>query len=147
MRKFFFKKQKEVETDKLTVNFWNKDIPFSFEKNKKYVFVSSTGEGKTEVLKQLSYLYRRKGEFIGHVSQSPYVFDDTLKKNLFLGKKISEEDEKKAKELLSIFGLLDIEESFDKLLNLPLGENGKGFLEAKLKGCASFVACFKVLIF
>jgi ABC-type multidrug transport system fused ATPase/permease subunit len=121
------------EEKKLKILFWEKELEFNFDVNRKYVFVGPTGEGKTEILAQLAYLYKRRGYKIGYVAQNPYVFDDTLEKNLFLGENITPEKKDKALKLLDIFSLKDLEDSVDKLFKMPLGENGKRLSGGQIK--------------
>lgn len=107
------------------VDFWGKRIKIPFEKNKWNVLVGSTGSGKTHVLKQLAQYYKDQNINIAYVAQEPYLYNDTLEKNIFLGRKITDEDRSRAIELLQLFALDFLESSSQRLLALEVGENGK----------------------
>ena len=113
--------------------FWDYNLSFHFEKNQKYCFVAPTGHGKTEVLKQIAALFKLEGLNIGYVAQSPYVFDDTLEKNLFLGSETSNDRKEKAYRLLEIFGLNQLEDGKNNLFQMSLGENGKRLSGGQIK--------------
>ena len=130
------KKLEEINpsTDVKKVLFWGKDIDLNLDERKRYVLIGPTGEGKTEILNQLAYLYKAKGQKVGYVAQSPYVFDDSLEKNLFLGSEQTEENRALALRLLKIFGLSDLEvDPKKKLFSMPLGENGKRLSGGQIK--------------
>ena len=120
-------------SDLSKVLYWDKIVDIKLEKQKRYVLIGPTGEGKTEILNQLSYLFKNNGLKVGYVAQTPYVFDDTLEKNLFLGSKLSKEKKEHAYKLLEVFGLSDLESNTEKLFKMPLGENGKRLSGGQIK--------------
>ena len=60
---------------------------------------------KTDQLKKIAQSLMDAGECISYVSQSPYLFNDTLVNNIFLGREITKKSKEKALELLELFGL------------------------------------------
>ena len=61
------------------------------------------------------------------------IYDDTFENNLFLGNKRTDELIKRAKKLVGIFYLNEIESNFSSLLTFPLGENGKRLSGGQVK--------------
>lgn len=127
---------KEKNTDKFSqaesfhvcVEFWEKDLKLDFAKGKSTVLVSSTGEGKTEIIKQLAEIFRQKNYALSYVAQDPYLYNDTIENNIFLGETpdLRASDRKQqAIDLLKLFGLDFLEEDSEKLLKMEVGENGK----------------------
>ncbi len=107
------------------LEFWGEVLSFEFEKNNKYVFIGKTGCGKSHLLTQLAEILKIQKYNISYVAQDPYLYNDTISKNIFLGQNILEEDKKMANELLTIFGLDILSNSFENLLEMEVGENGK----------------------
>jgi ABC-type multidrug transport system fused ATPase/permease subunit len=109
----------------LKFEFWKDLIEFNFQENKIYVFTGQTACGKSFVLTQIAEILKLNNKNISYVAQDPYLYNDTMLKNIFLGKDITEEDKKTASELLTIFGLDFLATSSEHLLDLEVGENGK----------------------
>tara|TARA_R110000868_G_scaffold80095_2_gene227764 strand:- start:23797 stop:25431 length:1635 start_codon:yes stop_codon:yes gene_type:complete len=107
------------------VDFWGERIKIPFAESKWNVIVGATGCGKTHVLKQLAQQYKDQETRIAYVAQEPYLYNDTLEKNIFLGKDITSEMKDRALELLKLFALDFLETSPERLLALEVGENGK----------------------
>jgi ATP-binding cassette subfamily B protein len=59
------------------------------------------------------------------VAQDPYIYNDSILRNIFLNKIETSEDIIIAKEMLQVLGLDYVEADLDKLLHLEIGENGK----------------------
>ncbi|MCO4792848.1 MAG: ABC transporter ATP-binding protein, partial [Bacteriovoracaceae bacterium] len=107
------------------VLFWEEWLTLKLERESWSVFVGKTGCGKSEVLKQIAEILKGHNEKISYVAQSPYLYNDTLEANIFLGKVVDEADKEKAYKLLKIMGLDYLAESQKELLELEVGENGK----------------------
>jgi ABC-type multidrug transport system fused ATPase/permease subunit len=107
------------------VNFWNQLMNLEFKRGEWTVLIGKTGCGKSEVLKQLAEVIKNQGEKISYVAQSPYLYNDTISANIFLGKEITEELEERAFNLLKIMGLDYLADNREELMKLEVGENGK----------------------
>ncbi|TNE96446.1 MAG: ABC transporter ATP-binding protein [Deltaproteobacteria bacterium] len=116
-------KIKELMTFK--VNFWNQWMNLEIKRGEWTVLIGKTGCGKSEVLKQLAEVIKNQGEKISYVAQSPYLYNDTISANIFLGKEITEELEERAFNLLKIMGLDYLADNREELMKLEVGENGK----------------------
>src|SRR5690606_16631254 len=62
---------------------------------------------------------------VAYVAQEPYLYNDTLERNIFLGREISEPMRARALELLKLFALDFLESTPERLLKMEVGENGK----------------------
>lgn len=109
----------------LVVEFWEKELPIEVEREKLTVLIGKTGHGKTHILHQMAELYRSRGDSISYVAQDPYLYNDTVEANLFLGREQTAELRQKACELLTLFGLDYLCASMDELLAMEVGEHGK----------------------
>jgi ATP-binding cassette subfamily B protein len=87
--------------------------------------VGATGVGKSELLERIAQILILQKKNISFTFQDPYIFNDSIKSNIFLGKDPSETDIIRAKKYLKVFGLDYVESDLDKLLTLEVGENGK----------------------
>ncbi|MBT7609088.1 MAG: ABC transporter ATP-binding protein [Bacteriovoracaceae bacterium] len=109
----------------LNINFWNDQIKLNIIEKSSSVLIGSTASGKSYVLTQAAEILKMHNKNISYVAQDPYLYNDTISKNIFLGKEVSAEDKIYASELLSIFGLDVLSTSSEHLLDLEVGENGK----------------------
>lgn len=107
------------------VDFWNQRMEIPFVEGKWNVLVGSTGCGKTHVLKQLAQNFKNQKRKIAYVAQEPYLYNDSLERNIFLGQAITEPKRQRALELLKLFALDYLESNQKLLLKLEVGENGK----------------------
>jgi len=89
------------------------------------VLVGPTGGGKTWRLLQLCSELMRDGKNISYVAQAPYVYNDTVEKNIFLGKAATVDEKKVAQNILKLFGLDEIQGSVSDIFAVEVGENGK----------------------
>lgn len=110
---------------KFNLPYWDKHYDFKIKPNRWTVIVGETGSGKTILLGRIAQLFKIKEIPIVMVQQEPYLFNDTIEQNIFLGPAPTEEKRKQAIELLKIFQLDSLTTSFDELLHLEVGENGK----------------------
>lgn len=107
------------------VKLWDEKVDIKIVKDKWNVLIGTTGCGKTEVIKQMANVLLSKSSKISYVAQDPYLYNDTIRGNIFLGTEVTPEKERKAYQLLELFGLDYLESSLEKLLDLEVGENGK----------------------
>ncbi|OUR96575.1 hypothetical protein A9Q84_09510 [Halobacteriovorax marinus] len=105
--------------------FWEKEIQLEIVEGKWNVFIGQTGCGKTEVIKQIANILQFRNIPISYVAQDPYLYNDSIRNNIFLGTEVSREREDQAFELLKLFGLDYLESNREKLLDLEVGEHGK----------------------
>lgn len=112
-------------THKLLLPYWHNNISLNLKENLWNVVIAKTGHGKSEVLIKIAESLRANNQSLNYVAQDPYIYNDTIAKNIFLGHMPTGEDLVNAKALLKIFGLDFIEENLDLLLELEVGENGK----------------------
>ena len=105
--------------------FWEKELPFTIREGEWNVIVAKTGHGKSEILLKLAEVLRLKGLSISLVAQDPYIYNDSIERNIFLGKQATLDELEQAKRLLKILGLDYLEPRLDVLLTMEVGENGK----------------------
>ena len=109
----------------VTFPFWEQFLDLDIRANRWSVFIGKTGVGKSHALTQLATVLKMRGENISYVSQHPYLYNDTVLGNIFLGQEYGEEEKKTALDMLLLFGLDYLTETHEALLNLEVGENGK----------------------
>ena len=105
--------------------FWENSLSINFRPHAWNVMIAKTGHGKSEMLMKLSEVLRQRGKNISLVAQDPYIFNDTVERNVFLGKKESEEEREYAKNILKILGLDYLDPNLETLMKMEVGENGK----------------------
>ena len=86
--------------------------------------MGKTGCGKSHILTELADILTLKGSKIAYVAQTPYLYNDTMFNNIFLGQKVSEEKKLQALELIKLFALNYLE-SKEQIFNMQVGEHGK----------------------
>src|SRR5690606_12538836 len=69
-----------------SVEFWGARLNLPLEDKKWNVLVGSTGCGKSHLLKQIAQNFKDKRKKISYVAQEPYLYNDTLERNIFLGR-------------------------------------------------------------
>jgi ABC-type multidrug transport system fused ATPase/permease subunit len=107
------------------LDFWGAPLEVALPKEGMSVLVGKTGHGKTHLLLQIAEVFRKRGKTISYVAQDPYLYNDTIVNNLFLGRVPSESERAQACELLKLFGLDYLCSSIEEVLSLEVGENGK----------------------
>lgn len=115
----------QVGKEQFQVIFWDKKRDLKIEENKMSAIVGATGVGKSYLLKQLALIYRQKEKRVSYVAQSPYLYNDTVEENIFLGLDKESRDLDLAKKLLKLFELEALSHDLNDLLKLEVGENGK----------------------
>jgi ATP-binding cassette subfamily B multidrug efflux pump len=106
---------------------------YSFSKGDKYVFFGPTAIGKSYYFERLHASALNSNVRSVLVSQEPYLFDQTLRDNLFLYKNATEEELSRARLLLKVFELDDLAQSHEDLLMLHVGEKGKKLSGGQVK--------------
>ncbi len=121
---------------KLSLLFWQKKINLFFQANRWTVLIGETGIGKSYLLSKLATGLILKGHKVSMVQQEPYLFNDTIMENIFLGKEVTEKNMALAKELLRMFQLDNLAPTIDEVLKLEVGENGKRLSGGQIKRVA-----------
>lgn len=109
----------------LMIPFWDKSVNLKIERNSWTVLIGETGCGKSWVMEQFALFLDQKKISFSMIHQEPYLYNDTLIENIFLGEEKTPEAIELAKKYLKFFGLDILADDMDKLLILELGENGK----------------------
>jgi ABC-type multidrug transport system fused ATPase/permease subunit len=115
----------ELPENNFTVPYWDNSLKMIFQTNSWNVLIAKTGHGKSEILLKIAEVLRQRGKSISLVAQDPYIFNDTMERNIFLGKKETQEEREYAKNILKVLGLDYLEPNLENLMNLEVGENGK----------------------
>ena len=139
----------EPDSLNLKLNFWDNSLDLNFEKAKWTVLIGETGSGKSYLLAKLATSLILRGQKISMVQQEPYLFNDTIAENIFLGKPADEENMRRAIDLLKLFQLDNLAPSMDEVLKLEVGENGKRLSGGQMKRVAlirSLMSGSKVLV-
>ncbi len=106
------------------VELWGKELDERDWAKKIYILIGETGSGKTHLLDQWAYQLKTKKKRVAYVKDTPYLFNSTIRANLFLGMETTQENENEARELLDLFDLTHLTHNED-ILDLEIGENGK----------------------
>ncbi|MFZ4714599.1 MAG: ABC transporter transmembrane domain-containing protein [Bacteriovoracaceae bacterium] len=118
------------------IEFWNKILNFSLNPDQWTALIGETGVGKSKILYDLADIMKMKGKTISFVAQEPYLYNDSLEKNIFLGRTPSESERIEAYQLLKIFALNELGHSQEEVLKLEVGENGKRLSGGQIKRVA-----------
>ena len=132
-----------------TVPFWDKTLNLNIPLHQWTVFIGETGCGKSHLLGRLASGLILTGHRISMVQQEPYLFNDTIGGNIFLGREVTPDELQASKELLTLFQLDGLAENLDDILNLEVGENGKRLSGGQMKRVAlirSLMSGAKVLV-
>ena len=104
---------------------WNETLNFSFPQKQWTVLVGETGCGKSWVLENYAQLLAIHKKKFSMIHQEPYLYNDTLIDNIFLGQEETPQKVELAKYYVKEFGLDVLGESLDQVMQMELGENGK----------------------
>ena len=104
---------------------WSKEVKFEIIAGKWNVLIGETGCGKSWLLERYAELLSLHKVPYSLIHQEPYLYNDSLRSNIFLGNDETPEKEILVKKYLVEFGLDTLNSDLDALLNLELGENGK----------------------
>jgi ABC-type multidrug transport system fused ATPase/permease subunit len=105
--------------------YWEKQYPFSISNKKWTTIIGETGAGKSILLGRMAQFFKLKDISVVMVQQEPYLFNDTIEQNIFLGDAPNEEKRNLALEMLQLFQLESLASSLSELLKMEVGENGK----------------------
>lgn len=122
------------ENDELL--FWNKPIHLDIKPREWTVFIGETGIGKSYLLTKIATSMILKGEKVSMVQQEPYLFNDTIAENIFLGREMTEPELQKARSLIQMFQLDNLANTPDEVLKMEVGENGKRLSGGQMKRVA-----------
>lgn len=134
---------------RMVLDFWEKPLTLELPPHGMTVLVGKTGHGKTHLLIQLAELFRQQGQDISYVAQDPYLYNDSIEANLFLGRTPTEADKQRAYDLLCLFGLDYLSATRAELFNLEVGEHGKRLSGGQAKRIAlvrSLVSDAKIIL-
>lgn len=126
-------KESSFESEQL---FWGNRVNLNFKKGKWTCLVGETGCGKTYLLSKVATQFILMNKTVSMVQQEPYLFNDTIRENIFLGSEVEEKRMELAKQLLQVFQLDSLESSIDQVLDLEVGENGKRLSGGQMKRVA-----------
>ncbi|MDA9189361.1 ABC transporter ATP-binding protein/permease [bacterium] len=115
------------------VPLWDSVIDLNITDEKKLSIVGETGSGKTEFLKNFAQICLMKDYKVSYVAQNPYLYNDSILNNIFLGREFSDREKEQAKELLVLFELNILSFDLDDLLRVQVGENGKELSGGQVK--------------
>lgn len=133
----------------MSLLFWEKPIDLSIEKGKWTVLIGETGSGKSYILSKLATSMILSGHKISMVQQEPYLFNDTIEENIFLGATRDEASQKRAGDLIKMFQLDNLANGVDEVMKLEVGENGKRLSGGQMKRVAlirSLMSGAKVIV-
>ena len=105
--------------------FWESEVSFPLKEKAWTVFIGETGCGKSWLMEKYAELLERHGKKYSFIHQEPYLYNDTIMGNIFLGLEQTPERIEKTKYYLKEFGLDILDSNLDSLLKIELGENGK----------------------
>jgi ABC-type multidrug transport system fused ATPase/permease subunit len=116
--------------------FWDHEIELNLKKSTWTVLVGETGCGKSQLLSKLASVMILRGEVVSMVQQEPYLFNDTIGENIFLGIEPSDKLKQEVLLLLKIFQLDSLAPNLEEVLALEVGENGKRLSGGQIKRVA-----------
>ena len=119
----FFSKKNPINNPKLPL--WKNDIELNIVHGEWSVFIGETGNGKSWLLERYAELLFLHEQKFSLIHQEPYMYNDTIRSNIFLGQEETPELVELAKGYLTLFGLDTLSPDLDSLLSVELGENGK----------------------
>ena len=109
----------------LELDFWGRPFSIDFKEGAWSVIVGKTGHGKTHLLEQIAEYVKTGRNDMSLVLQDPYLFNDNIEQNIFLGRDYTVEEKQQALKLLRLFGLDELTSQSKDLLSLEVGEHGK----------------------
>jgi ATP-binding cassette subfamily B protein len=104
---------------------WESEVKFNFLERKWNVIIGDTASGKSWLLEKYAELLTKNNIRYSLIHQEPYLYNDTVESNIFLGLEITPEKLNLATLYIKEFGLDVLSDSMESLLKMELGENGK----------------------
>jgi ATP-binding cassette subfamily B multidrug efflux pump len=126
-------RNKNLKDLNFNMPFWDKPLVLGFIPFNWNVIIAKTGHGKSELLIKISEVMRKRNLSISLVAQDPYIYNDTVERNVFLGRDATFSERDTAKSILKILGLDYLEPDLEKLMKLEVGENGKRLSGGQIK--------------
>ena len=106
-------------------DFWGSELNIELKDESWNVFVGETGVGKSYLLENYALFLERNNKKMSFIQQEPFLYNDTIKNNIFLNIDETPEKLKEVKEYLTMFSLESLNESLNSTLDMEIGENGK----------------------
>ena len=131
------------------LDFWETPLSIDFKRNQWSVLVGKTGHGKSYLIEQIADILKLHGANISYVAQSPYLYNDTVEANIFLGRKVDDVMREKAFLFLKLFDIHLLAGSEEALFQMEVGENGKRLSGGQIKRLAlvrSFMSGADILL-
>jgi ATP-binding cassette subfamily B multidrug efflux pump len=117
----------------MTLDYFDRGVDLVVHKNHWTILLGKTGAGKSTLMSQIGMWFKLRGINVGYVDQTPYIYNDTIEKNIFLGRQATEEEHLLASELLTLMELDSLADTSDGLLKLEVGEHGKNLSGGQAK--------------
>lgn len=117
--------QNELNLSHFQVPLWNNQISLNVKSAQWNVFIGETGVGKSYLLEMLAEQFHYLKIPYSYIQQEPYLYNDSIMNNIFLGNDSNEKKIKLVKKCLVDFGLDVLAPNLESVLALEVGENGK----------------------
>jgi ATP-binding cassette subfamily B protein len=104
---------------------WDNDIQVDLKDTSWTILIGETGVGKSYLLEKIATKLHYENKKYSFIQQEPFMYNDTLASNIFLGLDRTQKRIELANRYLKMFGLDVLEDSLEKVLELEIGENGK----------------------
>jgi len=118
------------------IKFWDNELTPKFKAQSWNVVVGDTGIGKSYILEHYSDFLKKKKITFSFIQQEPFLYNDTVKNNIFLGLTETKEKSQFVRECIDMFALDQLDESVEKVLEMEVGENGKKLSGGQVKRVA-----------
>ncbi len=122
------------------LEFWGQSLSVQYSPRVWTALVGKTGHGKSHLLTQMADVLKWRGASVSFLAQNPYLYSDTVERNIFLGRQASPEERQRAVQFLNLLGLDILAHDDEALLQLEVGENGK-YLSAGQAKRLALVRC------
>lgn len=109
----------------LKLPLWDREISVSFPTHQWTVLIGETGSGKSWLLENYAQLLALHKQKFSLIHQEPFIYNDTLIENIFLGQEQTPEKVELTKFYIKEFGLDVLGKGLEEVLHMELGENGK----------------------
>ncbi|MBC76336.1 MAG: hypothetical protein CME64_10005 [Halobacteriovoraceae bacterium] len=119
----WYKKYEDFQ--KIELPFWGKTVDLEIRPKSWNVVIGDTGSGKSYLIDKVAEILRHNKASYSYIKQEPYLYNDTIAENIFLGEPAKGEKLDLAKKCLVEFGLNLLAPTVDEVLALEVGENGK----------------------
>lgn len=106
-------------------NFWEKEIQFNIKAKEWTVLIGETGSGKSYLLEKIADSLSVQKTSYSLIQQEPYLYNDTIENNIFLGLEKTQAQTDIVKKYIRIFGLDQLQGTVESVLKMEVGENGK----------------------